>query len=162
MLTPTQQSLVTNSMWIVNTALKRQGLSADKDLKQDALMYLCVCAERFDSSKGVQWDTYAYKSVYLYIKRKNLDNKKKIPPCLEDESLIEDIEAEDSWQEDVLNGQKVKQIKAMCNSQELKVMCLKEQGYGRLEICREIGQSSSTLSVIMKGIREKAKEIIDD
>lgn len=39
------------------------------DLKQEAALWLCKCAQRFDPARGVKWSTYAYRSVYLRIKR---------------------------------------------------------------------------------------------
>lgn len=90
-----QRQVVENSAWIVNTVLQRQGLSFDEDLRQEAYLHLCRCVTRFDESRGIKWDTYAYSSLFLHIKkingrkwrdskrnetsRKSLDNKAEFP-----------------------------------------------------------------------------------
>src|SRR5574344_1642765 len=78
MLTAEQQNIIENSIWVVNTALKRQGLTYNKDLRQSAIVYMCECLTRFDPSRNIKWTTYAYKNVYLFIKR---THKKECLKC---------------------------------------------------------------------------------
>lgn len=66
-----QRRIVENSAWIVNTVLQRQGLAYDEDLRQEAYLHLCRCVVRFDESRGIKWDTYAYSSLFLHIKKIN-------------------------------------------------------------------------------------------
>ena len=66
-----QRQIVENSAWIVNTVLQRQGLAYDEDLRQEAYLHLCKCVVRFDESRGIKWDTYAYSSLFLHIKKIN-------------------------------------------------------------------------------------------
>ena len=40
MLTKEQQNIIENSIWVVNTALKKQGLQKDSDLRQNEILYL--------------------------------------------------------------------------------------------------------------------------
>ena len=37
MLSDEQRETIENSLWVVNTALKNQGLSSDEDLRQSAI-----------------------------------------------------------------------------------------------------------------------------
>ena len=55
----------------INTALKKQGLQENEDLRQSAILYMCKCLERFDPTKNIKWTTFAYKNIYLYIKREH-------------------------------------------------------------------------------------------
>ena len=68
-LTDEQRKRVEQSAWIVNSVLKEQQLSYDEDLRQEGLLWLCKCAQRFDPTRGVKWSTYAYGSVFLRVKR---------------------------------------------------------------------------------------------
>ena len=70
-LTDEQRRLVEDSAWIVNTVLQRQELNHDEDLRQEAYLHLCRCATRFDATRGIKWDTYAYTSLFLHIKKIN-------------------------------------------------------------------------------------------
>ena len=47
-LTAIQQKEIEDSVWVVNTALKRQGLSCNEDLRQSAILYMCECLLRYD------------------------------------------------------------------------------------------------------------------
>ena len=88
-LTAIQQKEIEDSEWVVNTALKRQGLSCNEDLRQSAILYMCECLLRYDPTKGIKWTTFAYKNVYLFIKRTyKKENKRKSCFCSNFEGSI--------------------------------------------------------------------------
>ena len=61
MLTKEQQHTIENSIWVVNTALQKQGLSSDEDLRQSAILYMCKCiVAAFESS-------YSFGICHIYF-----------------------------------------------------------------------------------------------
>ena len=162
MLSLEQQSIIENSLWVVNTALKKQGLQKDEDLRQSAILYMCECLERFDNSKNVAWTTFAYKNVYLYIKR--TANKQKVKnaaiigcdifdvPEAVATPLKENLEKE-------TNDDLVNKIKSKCTKDEIKVIELKLQGYKGFEISKIMGWSTRKTNIFIKSIKEKAARV---
>ena len=74
-LTNEQQKQIENSLWVVNTVLKKQGIDYNEDMRQSAIMYMCECLLRYDPDKGVKWTTYAYKNFIVVIYASE-DNRK--------------------------------------------------------------------------------------
>lgn len=162
MLSLEQQNIIENSIWVVNTALKRQGLQADEDLRQSAILYLCKCIERFDPTKKIKWTTYAYKNIFLYIKRTHGKENKKSSMFVDDD--IMDLQEPQNLPIDdreLFNDSKymVEQIKAVCSPEERQIIEFKLQGYKVIEIGALMGCSASKVNGCMQSIREKAKEI---
>lgn len=162
-LTAEQQKLVKNSLWVVNTVMKAQNLEGNKDIRQQALLYMCKCAMRFDPTRGVKWETYAYKSANLYIKRIVAKERQK-HSCIE--SIEELTHAESDLfgyiEPEIENNAKyiVDTLKSRCSPEELQILTMTECGYKGYEISRELKCSASTLKMRMDSIREKAREII--
>lgn len=157
MLSAEQQSIIENSLWVVNTALKNQGLGADEDLRQSAILYMCGCLERFDTNRNVQWTTFAYKNVYLYIKRTHAQDVKRQDKEIHDDILY--LSQASEAPTDELRGQEVDIIKNCCSTEEKHVIDLKLQGYNNTEISRQIGCSVSKVSRYMKSIKLKAQAL---
>jgi DNA-directed RNA polymerase specialized sigma subunit len=159
MLSLEQQSIIENSIWVVNTALKKQGLQKDEDLRQSAILYMCECLERFDTSKNVAWTTFAYKNVYLYIKR--TASKQKLKSAAVVECDIFDIPeamvspAEKSVAQET-SEELINKIKSRCTKDEIKVIELKLQGYKGFEISEIMGWSTRKTNIFIKSIKEKA------
>lgn len=162
MLNVEQQTIIENSIWVVNTALKRQGLSADEDLRQSALLYMCSCLERFDASRGIKWTTFAYKNVYLYIKRVHKQNVDKRGAEISDETVYAlqavelPLEAEKALDPNILT---INELKRLCSPTERQIINYKLQGYKSAEISRKMGCSVSSVSRYMNSIRTKAREL---
>ena len=78
-LTGEQQRIIEDSLWIVGAVGKRLRVK-DEDARSEAVLYMIQCLDRFDPSKGVKWETYAYKNVYLYMSRtmKTKQEKEKL------------------------------------------------------------------------------------
>lgn len=157
-LTEEQKSIIENSTWVVNTALKRQGLSYDEDLRQSALLYLCKCIKRFEPSKSTLWTTFAYKNIYLYIKRMHAKEMKK--ECMIFTHELDEIESHfgynniNEYSDDKL---KLLKIKTFCNDNENEIINLKLRGYNGKEIANIMNCSMLKINVCMKRIKEKAK-----
>ena len=158
MLSQEQQRTIENSVWVVNTALKKQGLQTDKDLRQSAILYMCKCLERFDPNKHIKWTSYAYKNVYLFILRTNAKERQKMG-CLADEDIstlqipIPQPQINDESKE------RVQKIKNICTLEEKKIIELKLQGYKFAEIGALMGWSISKVNNCMRTIKEKAREL---
>lgn len=158
MLSKEQQKVIENSIWVVNTALKKQGLQSDKDLRQSAILYMCKCLERFEPDKNIKWTTYAYKSVSLYIKKTHSKDVKKNSIYVNDDitSLNLPMETPNMFDEakHIINN-----LKAHCTPEECKIIELKLQGYKIVEISSLMQCSVRKISSSIKSIKEKAKEM---
>lgn len=162
MLSKTQQNIIENSIWVVNTALKRQGLQADEDLRQSAILYMCKCLERFDPSQDIMWTTYAYKSVFLFIRRTHAKEMRKKARVIDDDifNLIEPVSS--PIEEPMMFNESkhiIDNIKAVCSPEESQIIELKRQGYKVVEISQIMQCSTSKINGCMQSIKEKAKEI---
>lgn len=151
MLTPEQQKIIENSLWVVNTALQRQGLSRNNDLRQSAIEYMCKCLRRYNADKMTKWTTYAYKNVYFFIKRTR-KHQRSINyyerNCIEIDLF--EKESEDYAREFVM------QLKAQCTDLENTILDLKLKGYSSIEIGRLLNLTEVKVGKIFKAIKEKA------
>lgn len=161
MLSLEQQNIIENSIWVVNTALKKQGLQADKDLRQSAILYMCGCLQRFDPNRNIKWTTYAYKNVYLYIKREH-QKEVNVQSHLIDEDFF-DIEPAENEQNNEFNNSfnrfKVQKIMEICTKEEKRVLKLKMCGYKCEEISKIMQCSTSKTNICMQNIKKKAREL---
>lgn len=162
MLSFEQQKTIENSVWVVNTALKRQGLQADEDLRQLAILYMCKCLERFDPTKDIKWTTYAYKSVFLYIKRTHCKEMKKRSMFVDDDIFSPNKQMVQYIQEPPTiddTAYRLENIRAVCNEEENRVLDLKLQGYKVVEISALMKCSPSKINGCMQSIKQKAREL---
>ena len=153
-LTATQQKEIEDSEWVVNTALKRQGLSCNEDLRQSAILYMCECLLRYDPTKGIKWTTFAYKNVYLFIKRTHKKENKRTQyecDCDDDLMLI-------GGQQNQQNTFIIENIMDLCTPNEKKILMLKLQGYKYGEISVKLHCSISKINNYMQSIRAKTME----
>lgn len=152
-LTAIQQKEIEDSVWVVNTALKKQGLSYNEDLRQSAILYMCECLLRYDPTKGIKWTTFAYKNVFLYIKRIYKKDCKKIQNECNDYSMITMI-TEEPKQDTLFT----KDIMDLCTIDERNVLMLKLRGYKHKEIGTILHCSISKINNYMQSIKSKIKE----
>lgn len=154
-LTAIQQKEIEESVWVVNTALKRQGLSCNEDLRQSAILYMCECLLRYDPTKGIKWTTFAYKNVYLFIKRTyKKENKRTQYECdCDDDLMLIGVPIEQKQDAFV-----VKDIMDLCTPTEQKILMLKLQGYKHEEIGLKLHCSISKINNYMQSIRAKTRE----
>ena len=158
MLSLEQQRTIENSIWVVNTALKQQGLQAHEDLRQSATLYMCKCLERFDPTKNIKWSTYAYKSVSLFIRRTHGKEMKKNSMIVNDDVTALNLPIE---QPNVFDEHKyrVNSIKRHCTPEECQIIELKLQGYKAFEISALMNCSTSKVNACMQSIKEKARKL---
>lgn len=165
MLTFEEQNIIENSLWIVNTALKRQGLQANEDIKQSAILYMCKCIKNFDPSKQIKWNTYAYKNVFLYIKRTHAKDIKKRSFLVNQDiyDMVEPVichkEYTNKFNESKYTLEKIKQF---LDPRERQVIDLKVQGYKAFEISKIMGCSQSKVNNYMQTIKSKAREMMGE
>lgn len=155
-LTQQQQDEIERSLWVVNTALKKQKLEHDKDLRQDAILYMCKCITNFDPKQGIKWTTYAYRNVFLFIRRTNAKRVLKNSKC-ETEDMWEFIENEYHDGEDAKMF--VDLLKSRCSPTERKVLEYRLQGYFFYEIKKMLSISRPRIKHYKTTIIEKAKEL---
>ena len=156
-LTLEQQEEVENSIWVVNTALKKQGQSMNEDLRQDAILYMCLCRLRFNPSLNVKWTTYAYRNVYLYIKRTLLKEKSKNGHIIKSDynDISNLIPAEDKF--DTIEGDDT-YLRNLCSIEEKQVLELKKQGYNGREIATILNCSTSKVNCYLNKVKQRIKE----
>ena len=154
MLTPQQQKVIEDSLWVVNTALKRLGLQNDEDLRQDACLYLCKCLERFNPDKNVKWTTYAYKNIYLYTIRIRKDKIKK-SLC-----LWEDLESCNKSDNGLIEQQmettcQMKDLLSHLPTKEKQVALLLSQGFTMNEIVALLGINYKRVKELKRNISNR-------
>lgn len=154
MLSREQQDIIENSIWVVNTALKRQNQSRNEDLRQSAILYMCECLLRFDDKIGIKWTTYAYKNVLLYVKRAKMRENRRIQRECDDEEYITQCEPIAERQDD--NEYLLSEIAKVCTPNEKRILELKLQGYKHEEIRAELSCSLSTINKYVRRIKDKA------
>ena len=161
MLSKEQQDIIENSIWVVNTALKKQGLQADCDLRQSAILYMCRCLQRFDPNRGIKWTTYAYKNVFLYIKRQHKKEIERNSHLINEDFFDLEPTVYENEQEIEFNFARCRLEKIMnvCTIEEKKILKLKMNGYKCKEISKIMRFSTSKTNVCMQNIKKKAKEI---
>lgn len=143
---------------MVNTALKRQGLQGNEDLRQSAILYMCECLKRFDPALNIQWTTFAYKNIFFYIKRKNSKEKQKQARIISED--IFDLKF-DIVRAEINKDAKyiVEDIKSVLTPIERQIIDLKLQGYSAFEIGEKLRYSTSRINCFIRQIKEKAKEL---
>jgi RNA polymerase sigma factor (sigma-70 family) len=155
-LSPSQQKDIEDSLWVVNSALKQQSLSNNEDLRQSAILYMCKCRLRFNPQKHIMWTTFAYRNVYLYIKRTiNKERKKQSKIIDKDIFEMEDYFKVDKPKVNSIISYKL--IADACNEEDIKILNLMKQGYSQIEIAEKLNCSQSKIYKRFKAIKEKIK-----
>lgn len=156
MLTAEQRKTVEESIWIVNTVLKKLGLQTDDDMRQTALLYMCSCIQRFDNTRGVKWSTFAYKSIYLYVVREKQTQRKKDAQLVEESKMFYMSDNYET-QYKLDNSCQIQSIISPCTSLEKQVATLLSQGYTINEIATALKTGETKVRHIKKSLRYKIK-----
>lgn len=162
MLSLEEKNIIEDSTWIVNTVLKRQGLQCDDDIRQSAYLYMCKCIKKYDPTLQIKWTTYAYKSVYLYVKKVHAREIKKATAITdEDISDIKDLVlCNKQGISPVPNAKYVlDEIMTLCTPRERKLLELKMQGYKRQEIALIMNCDVEKIGLMMRTIKKKSQNI---
>ena len=155
-LTGEQQRIIEDSLWIVGAVGKRLRVK-DEDVKSEAVLYLIRCLDRFDPSKGVKWETYAYKNVYLYMSRTLKLRQVKDRRTVEVEEFI-CTPAADNVEEEVMRRLSVEAVFAALKPKERDIAFLIAQGYSFSVIAEMRGCSHQAVSCMWKRIKKKIQE----
>lgn len=158
MLSQEQQQIIENSLWVVNTALQKLNIK-DKDIEQDALLYMCKCIERFDPSKGIKWETYAYKNIFLYIKRHSAREKINANMYVYEDEIKNNKPQKIYCNQVYTKKEQLKNIYNTCNDTEKMILKLKVQGYTIQEMSEIMGKSYKIICNNIRSIKDKAKGI---
>lgn len=150
-----KNDLIVSSLWVVNAVFEKLSIN-DEDLKSNATLYLYKLADRYDSSKGVKFSTYAYNSLYLYVRTRWAKQKHKDSNVIVSTTLLE-IEPAKSYEDSVGNECMVEQIKSLCSERELKICELFLQGYKVVEIAKIVGIATPTAHHNIRELKEKVK-----
>ena len=155
-MTAEQQQTILDTLWIGDNALRRQKRAYDEDLRQVAIIYLCKCLLRYNADLGVKWNTYAYKSVDLYIRRE-IEKEKKM-------RNREIISAREYVIGERINKERALylEIKENCTPRTQKVLELKLQGYNDREVRDIVHCANKKLCEMKREIKEIAREIKND
>ena len=155
-LSTEQQQIIIDSLWVVNKVLKRQNLAYNEDLRQNAILYLCECLNRYKCEFGAKWTTYAYKCINLFIRR-TLE-KERQTRCRElyinrEFAVVEKVNSSRSL---------YCEIKENCNENEKRLLELKLKGYADREVSDILGLGKKKIWKLKREIKEKARLIRDE
>lgn len=153
MLTNKQREIIEQSTWVVDTALKRLGYK-DNDLRQMGLCYMCRCMLSFDPDYGVKWTTYAFKSVYLYLKRTIKKENLRLNNIVEGDiyDFANFLEAKTNEED----RQLIDIIKTSCNETERCIIDLKMQGLTTTQIGKKMDLNNRKVLKNFYKIKQKA------
>lgn len=164
MLTEAQKQTIENSLWIVNSVLKKQGIEANADMRQLAEICLIESISRFDESKGVKWTTYAYKTVFLYIKRTYARDCKRENRLVSIEEIrVKGDSVHLTGEIERISDEKSELVQLALKTLtplERRILSLKTQGYKQQEIKQKCKCPLKTIQEGFKAIKEKFKEVL--
>ena len=121
---------------------------------------MCKCLERFDPTKNIKWTTFAYKKVFLYIKRVHKKEIKQHSYLIDDDIYIAELSAQPINEQKMFNEAEfmLEHIKTICTPEECRILDLKRQGYKGFEISQIMNCSTSKINGCMQSIKDKARE----
>ena len=154
MLTAEQQKTIQDSAWVIDTVLGKLGLQKNEDIRQSLFLYMCKCIERYDSSRGTKWTTYAYKTLYLYALRIWDEEKKKSKGLVSIESVIQLTDNGVSERQMI----EVSHFYSLCvplSKQETRVALMLSQGYNIKSISAHLKLSAKKIQEIKREIKAK-------
>lgn len=145
MLSDEQKKIVLESEWIINSILKRLGINGNEDYKQEASLYMCKCIERFDNSFETKWTTFAYKNIYLYMKRFK-KAEFRVKSRLNNDFIVGRV-SEPNW--DYID------LKMICSDDAQKLLDLKLAGYTNAEAQKIMKCGDKKIGKLRKEIKDK-------
>lgn len=162
MLSEEQKQMVEDSLWVVNAVLKKQGLQRNEDIRQDAILYMCQCVQRYVPSKNIKWTTYAYKNIELFVKRFSKKQKQKEIPkeSFGEEKVISAIVTR-QYNDYAISESRcsINEINTVCSDVERQIINLKVKGYTEKEIAKNLNINPTAIRVHMKHVIRKSREV---
>lgn len=159
-LTETQQQLLLEAKWVINTVLVQLGERGNSDYKQIAFLYLCSCVKRFNPNKGVKWTSYAYSSVYWKLKKQQASDKRKAENQVSLTNIYSLSSPQQSSQSEAVF--ELNRIKEVLNERERFFIDQLLKGYTLTEIGKMINLSHTSASKVWHSIKEKASQFKND
>lgn len=159
-LTAEQRETIKNSLWVVNTVLKEQGLQDDQDMRSQAVLYLCKCLLRYDQNRGVKWTTYAYKSVYLFVTRRHASEKTNEARFVGEDQMADIPDETADTETQTHNRLLIARIRKLLDEKEQQVFDLKLQDYSTTQIAEQLDCSRESVRLRWLSIQQKAKSLL--
>lgn len=158
MLSAEQQKIIASedSIKLVNSVLRKLGRRGDEDLRQSALCYLCECIKRFDPNKKTKWTTYAYKNIFMFLKRNSQKPNMTIDFTSFADNTSDYIVARPIYSQVTLGT--LRGLLKDCTVEEQQIVFLKYKGYKTYEIGEIRHQSPRYIARKLKEIRVKIAE----
>ena len=157
MISEQDKQIIEDSLWIVDTVLKKQNIKSE-DIRQSAILYLLKVYERFDANFGVKWSTYAYKNIYLYVKRKNAKELFQDSKMISFDAVYLTVQKEDRILSKLTQQELCKRLLMECSEIEKKILILYMNKYNFIEISSRLKMRVGTVKSIFQGIIEKFKD----
>jgi len=169
-----QKRLVEDIHNIIYSVLNRHGWSVN-EYYDIAAIGLCTAAIKFDPSKGYKFSTYAYKaiknSVLMEIRKskalmRECNNMVSLDAMIQGESGSESglityndvVYSKNDQIEDSVGSSAIKESVKRLNQKQLKIVCLKADGYTQREIADMLGVSRQSICRTLKKVRTKFSE----
>lgn len=158
-----QQERVESALWVVNAVLKRKGVSGDSELRSIGYLTLCICATKFDESRGVKWETYAYRSVLLKIIGAQMTEREKqrlqvtIGGKVCTQNMLDGLEVGSG--ERRTDKEFLMLLKSILAPLESQILELRLQGYLRRQICDKLQLPVKKYKGAWRRIKAKARTL---
>ena len=157
MLNDEQRKTLEQSLWVVNTVIKELGLQLDDDMRSQASLYMCKCIERYDPKFGVKWSTYAYKSLYLYIKTRHAKEMVKKAPIVPIESCFNLATEMD---DNIYNKLFIETLQTILTPLENEILTRKFKEQTAATIRKELNLTKKQFDEAWHSIKDKAGALI--
>ena len=156
-LTDEQQRIIMGSLWVVNSILKNQGQQRNDDLRQEAILCMCKCLQRYDEKFKVKWTTYAYRNISWYIKKQLIKTNAKLnKTCpLDIFDMSDEIVAPPENESKTL----FRILLDACNKKEKRILVLKRNGYSLKAVSKILNLPYGVVCNNIATIKQKAKVI---
>lgn len=157
-LTTEQQELVENGLWVVNAVLKRLNQRGNEDLRQEAMLYLCELATKWNVAKGRKWTSYAYQRVYFFAlhgaqKGNTIRQREELRSVLPD-SIAPSLDDDARYAVEI-----VEELYKRLNEVQREVLYLRVQGCTHKDISAKLGISYKRVTQIETEIKHAAEKL---
>lgn len=169
MLDTYQQELVLNNSNLVYKIAHKFFGTDREDLVQQGFLGLCMAAERYDLTKGIEFSTYAYKYIYTMClscqqKDSNMKPKRVGTKMVKVTTISLDACTTEPADIELDNNINVKYLirDLSLNKLERTLLYGCAIGYTRKEIFDRLGISRADSIIVIKRLSEKIKRIREE
>lgn len=155
MLSEEQREFIEHNTWIVDAVLRKLGQSHNEDLRQEGLLCLCKLVDK--DIQHATWQTYAYKTIFLNLRRKVMQEQERKDHTI----LTQEVKYYKEHNTKSRTDERLKEIYHLCTPQEQQLVRLYLEGYTTYEsAAREMGLYPMQAYRLMQSIKDKANERI--